>query len=318
MSEHMSTKATELAEEALLGVAPPDAADRIAGQAPRTDTGPTSAWKLLLRNKIAMLGLAMIAVWTLGAIFVDVLSPYTATQTDAGPLLAPPSWSHLFGTDNFGRDILTRVLAGARISLWTGLIAVAISAVVGVPLGAIAGYVGGRWGGLIMRVMDVLLAFPSLVLAMAIAAALGPGVSSAMIAVGIVGIPEFARIIYGQVRSLREKDFVEAARAIGLTGPVILRRHIIPNGLAPIMVRATLGMGYAILTAASLSFIGLGAQTPSPEWGVLISDGRGYIITGEWWMTTFAGIAIATSIIGFNLLGDGLRDVLDPRLRTSR
>jgi peptide/nickel transport system permease protein len=169
-----------------------------------------------------------------------------------------------------------------------------------------------------MRVMDVLLAFPSLVLAMASAAALGPGMTSAMIAVGVVGIPEFARIVYGQTRSLRERDFVEAGRAMGLRDRTILIRHIIPNTVAPILVRSSLGMGYAILTAASLSFIGLGAQPPTPEWGVMISDGRGYIISGEWWMTVFPGIAIATSILGFNLLGDGLRDVLDPRLRTSR
>jgi peptide/nickel transport system permease protein len=166
-------------------------------------------------------------------------------------------------------------------------------------------------------VMDVLLAFPSLVLAMAVAAALGPGISSAMIAVGIVGIPEFARITYGQTISLKQREFVEAGRALGLSSSTILIRHIVPNAIAPLVVRATLGMGYAILTAAALSFIGLGAQPPTAEWGVMISDGRGYIISGEWWLTFFPGLAIATSILGFNLLGDALRDVLDPRLRTT-
>jgi len=278
---------------------------------------PTTTLRLLLRNRLAVAGLVFIALWTVGALFSGLL-PYDATQPGAGGLLSPPSLAHPFGTDNFGRDILTRVLAGGRISLWTGLIAVSISLLAGVPLGAFAGYVRGRAGGLVMRVMDMLLAFPSLVLAMAIAAALGPGMISAMVAVGIVGVPEFARIVYGQTLSLRERDFVEAGHAIGLPGRSILIRHIIPNALAPILVRATLGMGYAILTAASLSFIGLGAQPPDPEWGVLIADGRGYIISGEWWMTTFPGLAIATSILGFNLLGDGLRDVLDPRLRTSR
>jgi len=282
-----------------------------------TAVKPQTTTRLLLRNRLAVVGLAFIALWTLGALLSGLL-PYGATQPGAGGLLSPPSLAHPFGTDNFGRDILARVLVGGRISLWTGLIAVGISLLVGVPLGAFAGFVRGRAGGLVMRVMDMLLAFPSLVLAMAIAAALGPGMVSAMVAVGIVGIPEFARIVYSQTLSLRERDFVEAGHAIGLPGRSILIRHIVPNALAPILVRATLGMGYAILTAASLSFIGLGAQPPDPEWGVLISDGRGYIISGEWWMTTFPGLAIATSILGFNLLGDGLRDVLDPRLRTSR
>jgi peptide/nickel transport system permease protein len=284
---------------------------------PETVLRPTTTTRLLLRNRLAVVGLAFIALWTLGALLAGLL-PYGATQPGAGGLLSPPSLAHPFGTDNFGRDILARVLAGGRISLWTGLIAVSISLLVGVPLGAFAGFVRGRAGGLVMRVMDMLLAFPSLVLAMAIAAALGPGMISAMVAVGIVGVPEFARIVYGQTLSLRERDFVEAGHAIGLPGRSILIRHIVPNALAPILVRGTLGMGYAILTAASLSFIGLGAQPPDPEWGVLISDGRGYIISGEWWMTTFPGLAIATSILGFNLLGDGLRDVLDPRLRTTR
>ncbi|TYC19841.1 ABC transporter permease [Micromonospora sp. MP36] len=278
---------------------------------------PTTAWRLLVRNRLAMVGLVFIAIWTIGALVAGLL-PYSPTATGAGGLLEPPSAAHLFGTDNFGRDILARVLAGGRISLWTGLIAVGISLLIGVPIGAISGFLGGVVGAVLMRVMDVLLAFPSLVLAMAIAAALGPGLASAMIAVGVVGIPEFARIVYSQTRSLRERDFVEAGRAIGLRDRTILTRHIIPNTVAPILVRATLGMGYAILTAASLSFIGLGAQPPTPEWGVMISDGRGYIISGEWWMTIFPGLAIATSILGFNLIGDGLRDVLDPRLRTSR
>lgn len=284
---------------------------------PETALKPRTTARLLLRNRLAVVGLVCIALWTLGALLSGLL-PYGATQPGAGGLLSPPSLAHPFGTDNFGRDILARVLAGGRISLWTGLIAVAISLLVGVPLGAFAGFVRGRAGGLVMRVMDMLLAFPSLVLAMAIAAALGPGMVSAMVAVGIVGIPEFARIVYSQTVSLRERDFVEAGHAIGLPGRSILARHIVPNAMAPILVRATLGMGYAILTAASLSFIGLGAQPPDPEWGVLIADGRGYIISGEWWMTTFPGLAIATSILGFNLLGDGLRDVLDPRLRTSK
>ena len=280
----------------------------------RTATGTLS---LLLRNPSAMVGVAIILFWTLGGLVALFASPYDPNQTGVGPLLSPPSGEHLFGTDNFGRDIFSRVLAGARVSLWTGLIAVAVSLVVGLPIGAIAGYVRGTTGMVLMRIMDMLLAFPSLLLAMALAVALGPGLGSAMIAVGVVGIPEFARIMYGQTVALREREFVEASRAIGLGDGVILFRHILPNGMAPIMVRSALGMGYAILTAAALSFIGLGAQPPLAEWGVMISDGRGYIISGEWWMTFFPGLAIATSILAFNLLGDGLRDTLDPRLRTS-
>ncbi|SCL21791.1 peptide/nickel transport system permease protein [Micromonospora pallida] len=290
---------------------------RPVASADQARSRPTTAWRLLVRNRLAMVGLVFIAIWTIGALLANLL-PYSPTETGVGGLLEPPSSEHLFGTDNFGRDILARVLAGGRISLWTGLIAVGISLLIGVPIGAISGFVGGAVSTVLMRVMDVLLAFPSLVLAMAIAAALGPGLASAMVAVGVVGIPEFARIVYSQTRSLRERDFVEAGRALGLRDRTILIRHIVPNTVAPILVRATLGMGYAILTAASLSFIGLGAQPPTPEWGVMISDGRGYIISGEWWMTLFPGIAIATSILGFNLIGDGLRDVLDPRLRTSR
>jgi peptide/nickel transport system permease protein len=281
-------------------------------------TTSTTPWRLLLRNRLALTGLILVAIWTVGGLLAGVLTRYGPLDPDRGALLQPPSLGHLFGTDNFGRDILSRVLYGARLSLWTGLIAVAISLAIGVTLGAIAGFTRNWVGGTIMRVVDVLLAFPQLLLAMAVAAALGPGTSSAMIAVGVVGIPEFARIMYGQTLSLREREFVEAGHAVGLTGRQIVVRHIVPNALAPIMVRATLGMGYAILTAASLSFIGLGVQPPTPEWGVLIADGRGYIVTGEWWLTALPGLAIATSILGFNLLGDGLRDVLDPRLRTSQ
>jgi peptide/nickel transport system permease protein len=281
-----------------------------------TRPGRTTVVSLLLRNRLAVLGMVLVLLWTVGALVVG-LSPYGPEETGVGPRLSPPTLAHPFGTDNFGRDILTRVLDGGQVSLWTGLLAVGISIAVGVPVGGISGFVGGRFGNAAMRVMDVLLAFPSLVLAMAIAASLGPGMTSAMIAVGIVGIPEFARIMYSQTVSLRERDFVEAGHAIGLSRMTIFWRHVAPNSLAPVLVRATLGMGYAILTAASLSFIGLGAQPPLAEWGVMISDGRGYIISGEWWMTVFPGLAIATSILGFNLLGDGLRDVLDPRLRTS-
>ncbi|WP_245954377.1 ABC transporter permease [Paenibacillus flagellatus] len=288
--------------------------------ASKTRDGHTalSTVRLLLRNRLATIGLLFIVLWTLLALLAPAIAPYDPNVPNTLDKLQAPSASHLFGTDNFGRDIFSRVLYGAQISIWSGLIAVGISFCIGVPLGGIAAYYGGALGNVIMRLMDMLLAFPSLVLAMAIAASMGPGLSSAMIAVGIVGVPEFARLMHGQTISLREKEFVEAGRAIGLNDSVILFRHILPNALAPLMVRATLGMGFAILTAASLNFLGLGVQPPTAEWGAMISEGRGYIISGQWWIVSFPGLAIATSILGFNLLGDGLRDVLDPRLRSSK
>ncbi|MEK5492208.1 ABC transporter permease [Paenibacillus sp. FSL R7-0297] len=285
---------------------------------PAAAVKPKTLLSLLLHNRLAALGLTFILIWTVVAIIAPWLAPHDPYVTDMANKLQAPSSSHWFGTDNFGRDILSRVLYGARISIWTGLIAVSISFVIGVPLGGIAAYYGGRTGTIIMRLMDVLLSFPSLVLSMAIAASIGAGLSSAMIAVGIVGIPEFARLMFGQTVSLREKEYIEASRAIGVKNTVILYRHILPNALAPLMVQATLGMGFAILTASSLSFLGLGVRPPIAEWGAMISEGREYIISGQWWLVTFPGLSIATSILGFNLLGDGFRDVLDPRLRSGK
>ncbi|MBY0010321.1 ABC transporter permease [Paenibacillus typhae] len=285
---------------------------------PEAAAKPRTLWSLLLRNRLAALGLTFIFIWTVIAIIAPWIAPHDPYATNMANKLQAPSASHWFGTDNFGRDILSRVLYGARISIWTGLIAVGISFVIGVPLGGIAAYYGGRTGTIIMRLMDILLSFPSLVLSMAIAASIGAGLTSAMIAVGIVGIPEFARLMFGQTVSLREKEYIEASRAIGVKNTVILYRHILPNALAPLMVQATLGMGFAILTASSLSFLGLGVKPPVAEWGAMISEGREYIISGQWWLVTFPGLSIATSILGFNLLGDGFRDVLDPRLRSGK
>ncbi len=274
--------------------------------------------RLLMKNRLAMLGFGFIIIWTILAVIAPLVAPYGPTLTDTASKLQAPNAAHWFGTDNFGRDVLSRVLYGARISIWTGLIAVAISFCIGVPLGGIAAYYGGRIGNVIMRLMDILLAFPSLVLSMAIAASIGAGLTSAMIAVGVVGIPEFARLMYGQTISLKEKEYIEASRAIGVKDKVILFRHILPNALAPLLVQATLGMGFAILTASSLSFLGLGVKPPIAEWGAMIAEGREYIISGQWWLVTFPGLGIATAILGFNLLGDGLRDVLDPRLRSGK
>lgn len=273
--------------------------------------------RLLVSNRLSMIGLLLIVFWIGLALLAPLISPYSPIEPDLANKLMPPSVTHWFGTDNFGRDIFTRIAYGAKYTIWSGVAAVAISFCVGTVLGAIAGYYGGALGSIIMRVMDMFLAFPALVLAMAIAASIGPGLTSAMIAVSVVGIPEYVRLMYGQTMLLREKEFVEAGRAIGLKNSVILFRHILPNALAPLIVRATLGIGFAILISSSLNFLGLGVKPPIAEWGAMIAEGRQYIVSGEWWIVSFPGLAIATSILGFNLIGDGLRDVLDPRLRSS-
>ncbi|OMF04349.1 peptide ABC transporter permease [Paenibacillus sp. FSL H7-0331] len=273
---------------------------------------------LMMHNRLAMVGLLFIAGWIVLALLAPFIAPYAPNEPNLLAKLKPPSAEHWFGTDNFGRDIFSRILYGAQYTIWSGMVAVGISFCIGVPLGGIAAYYGGWIGNVIMRVMDMFLAFPALVLAMAIAASIGPGLLSAMIAVSVVGIPEYVRLMYGQTMLLREKEFVEAGRAIGLKDSIILYRHILPNALAPLIVRATLGIGFAILISSSLNFLGLGVKAPTAEWGAMIAEGRRYITSGEWWIVSFPGLAIATSIMGFNLLGDGLRDVLDPRLRTRR
>jgi peptide/nickel transport system permease protein len=225
-----------------------------------------------------------------------------------------PSREHLFGTDEFGRDILSRIIHGSRISLQVGLIAVSISVVLGGFFGAVAGFYGGRIDNLIMRGMDILLSIPSILLAIAIAASLGPGLYNMMVAVGISTTPQYARIIRGSVLSLRGQEFVEAAKAVGSSDTRIIMKHILPNCLAPIIVQSTLGVASAILTAAGLSFIGLGIQPPTPEWGAMLSGGREYIRDYAY-MTIFPGLAIMITILALNFLGDGLRDVLDPKLK---
>lgn len=278
---------------------------------------PVGFTRLLLRNRLSTIGLLLIVIWIALGLLVPLTTPYSPIEPDVANKLMPPNASHWFGTDNFGRDIFTRIAYGAKYTIWSGMAAVAISFCMGTVLGAIAGYYSGMLGNIVMRVMDMFLAFPALVLAMAIAASIGPGLTSAMIAVSVVGIPEYVRLMYGQTILLREKEYVEAGQAIGLKNSVILFRHILPNALAPLIVRATLGVGFAILISSSLNFLGLGVKPPTAEWGAMISEGRKYIISGEWWIVSFPGLAIATSILGFNLIGDGLRDVLDPRSRSS-
>lgn len=231
--------------------------------------------------------------------------------------LAAPSATHPFGTDQYGRDVLTRIIHGAHFSLSIGLISVGIGVTLGGALGLLAGYAGPWTDNIVMRLIDVQLAFPSILLAMGIVSVLGPSLENAMIAVGISSIPSYARVMRGSVLSTKELTFVEAARCVGSRHHQIMIRHILPNVVAPMIVLASLGMASAILTASGLSFIGLGAQAPTPEWGAILNDGRQYF-SRAWWITTFPGLAIMIAVLAMNLIGDGLRDALDPRLRDQR
>lgn len=265
------------------------------------------------RNKRAMVGLVIMAVMIVIALLAPILAPegYDAQNLDDAFLF--PSWAHPFGTDNLGRDVLVRVMYGAQISLRLGLLSVAVSAVGGVIIGAISGYYGGRIDNIFMRVMDVFQAIPPMLLAIAIAAILGPGLTNAMIAIGISGVPGFARLIRASILSVRENEYIEAARAVTATDARIIVKHILPNILSPILVQTSLSIANAILVASSLSFIGLGAQPPLPEWGAMISGARGYI-RDYWYLVTLPGVAIILAVVSFNLIGDGIRDALDPRL----
>ncbi len=275
------------------------------------------AWRAglrhLRRSHAAMIGLGIIFFWIFVALFAPRLSPYDPLAQDLMHRLQPPSSTHWFGTDELGRDIFSRVLYGARISMPLGMVVVALSSLIGMIIGGISGYVGGGVDEIIMRVADVFLAFPSLVLAMAITAALGPGLNNAMLAIVVVLWPTYARVIRGQVLAVKSRDYIEAARAIGAPSRRILLRHIFPNSYTPVFVKASLDVGAAILIAAGLSFIGLGAQPPIPEWGAMVSMGRQKF--AQWWIATFPGLAMFTVVMGFNFLGDGLRDLLDPRIR---
>ena len=253
-------------------------------------------------------------IFGLCALLAPVLPlPDPLAQTLSVRLL-PPSPAHWLGTDQLGRDLLSRLIFGARISLTVGVVVVAIAGLVGTLVGLIAGYWGGMVSELLMRLTDIFFAFPSLILAMAIAGALGPSLTNVMIAIAAVSWPVYARLVRGQVLTLRQREFIEAARSVGASTPRILLQHILPNALSPILVQASFDMGNAILSAAGLSFIGFGAQPPTPEWGVMISEGRQYIST-QFWLSAFPGLAILLVVTAFNLVGDGVRDILDPRLR---
>jgi len=271
-------------------------------------------WRRLKRNRAAIVGGIIVLLFVATAILAPWLSPYHPNEGDLTKRLKAPDREHLLGTDPLGRDILSRVIYGARISLQIQIVAVVIAMFVGTILGMVGGYYGGTFDNLIMRLMDILLAFPGIFLAIAIIAVLGPGLTNLMLAAGIYSIPQFARIVRGSVLSLKEKEFVEAARAVGEKDFNILFRYLLPNSMAPIIVQTTLRMATVLLTASGLSFLGLGVQPPTPEWGAMLSNARAYLITAPH-VATVPGLAIMLVVMGFNLFGDGLRDSLDPRLR---
>ncbi|MCI2429510.1 ABC transporter permease [Candidatus Acetothermia bacterium] len=270
-------------------------------------------WRRLRKSPSAMLGLAIVLLFMGAGLLAEWIAPYDPLRPDFGRAREGPSSDSLLGRDELGRDILSRIIYGARISLWIGFIAVAIGVALGVPLGAISGYYG-RLDIFVQRLVDIMLAFPGLLLAIVLISILGVGLSNVMIAIGVASIPTYARLVRSSVLSLREMDYVSAAKALGMGDGRIIFRHILPNCLAPIIVQSTLQIATAILFAAGLGFLGLGAKPPMPEWGVMLSTGRDYL--RDWpHISTFPGLAIMLSVLGFNLLGDGLRDIFDPRLR---
>ncbi|TRZ67740.1 MAG: ABC transporter permease [Methanothrix sp.] len=270
---------------------------------------------VLKKSPTAIVGIVIILTVAILAAFAPWVSPYGPTDTNLYSRMEPPSTKHLLGTDNFGRDLLSRIICGSRVSLQVGIISVAIGMISGVAFGLMAGYSGGILEVLIMRFMDLLLSFPGILLAIAVVATIGPGLVQVMIAVGIASIPGFARVTHGKVLSIKQMDYVEAARGLGASGAGIMVRHILPNALTPIIVLATLNIAGAIIMEAALSFLGIGVQPPSPTWGIILSDGRRSMQTAPW-ISTFSGLAIMFTVLGFNLFGDGLRDIMDPK--TSR
>ena len=298
------------------GVSQPtlDALAVVSGSARESRSLWSDARSRLLRNPVAMAGGAVSILLILVAFAAPYIAPYDPVHQDLANSLAGPSMAHLAGTDVHGRDIFSRIIYGTRISLRIGFLGMLLGCVAGVILGLVAGYYGGWWDTVIMRLMDVQMAFPGLLVAICIIAIIGPGLENVILAVGIFSVPLFARVTRGQILSLKEQEFIVAARMMGAQDGRIMLSHLLPNAVAPLLVLCTLRIATAILTAASLSFLGLGAQPPIPEWGAMLSDGRAYLSIAPHVATT-PGLAILITVLAFNLLGDGLRDALDPRLK---
>ena len=269
----------------------------------------------LVANRLAVAGLVVLSLLVIVGIFGEVIAPYGINDIDIANRLQGPSGSHWFGTDDLGRDTLSRVLIAARVSLQVGFIAVGFALAIGVPIGLVAGYYRGAVDSVLMRMMDVLFSFPAILLAIAILAVLGPGIGNAMIAIGIVYTPIFARITRGSVLVVSEEVYIRAARSLGATNGRIIFRHILPNVLAPIIVQTTLSLAFAILSEAALSFLGLGVQPPNPAWGRMLADGQSFFQQNPW-MGIFPGLAILVTVMAFNFVGDGLRDALDPKQKS--
>ncbi len=285
---------------------------------PARSEGRTHAIRYFLRKNPRMLvGVVLLAILLFVALFAPLIAPYDPIKVVVTDALEPPSIDHLLGTDDLGRDVFSRVLWGSRVSLSVGLISVTIGFLVGVTIGLLAGYLGGTFDLLAMRVIDALLAFPALVLAIAITAALGPQIQNAMIAIGVVAVPGYARLTRGQVLAVRSREYIAAARTVGVPPLRIVLRHIFPNIANSLVVQATLATAFAILAEAALSFLGLGPQPPYPSWGQDINYSQRYLANMKWWMSAGPGIAIFIAVFTFNFLGDALRDALDPRLRRS-
>lgn len=272
-------------------------------------------WNGLKKNRLAMVGLFLIILLLFVTIFADFIAPYGVDDQDLTRAFTAPCKEFIFGTDHVGRDIFSRIVYGSRYSLMIGAVAATLSAVIGMLIGSLAGFYGGKTDNILMRFIDIMLAIPSTLLGISIVAALGNGIRNVIIAVAIGAVPAYARIVRASILSVKEQEYIEAARSIGASDFRIIIHHILPNCLAPIIVQITMSVAKAILEASALSFIGLGVQPPSAEWGAMLSDGRAYI-RKAWWIVTFPGLAIATLIFGLNLFGDGLRDALDPKLKT--
>ncbi|MEB2358831.1 ABC transporter permease [Bacillus pumilus] len=270
--------------------------------------------KLFFQHKLAVIGTVIVFLFLILAIFAPLIAPFGINEQSLGERFSAPSAAHWFGTDDFGRDIFSRVVHGARISLWVGFFSVLGSVILGTLLGLIAGYGGRVLDAVISRVFDILLAFPSILLAIAIVSILGPSLQNALIAIAIINVPTFGRLVRSKVLSIKQEEYVLAAKAVGMSHRRIVLRHILPNSMVPVIVQATLAIGTAIIEAAALGFLGLGAQAPSPEWGKMLADARPYLVQAPWTLI-FPGVAIMLTVLGFNLMGDGLRDTLDPKMK---
>jgi peptide/nickel transport system permease protein len=299
---------------------PDDVAGTRTGALEAPTGEPTPRWRetlaLLFTNRLAAAGVVILGLLVVVALVAPWVIPFGANEQVPGARLQPPSAAHWFGTDNLGRDVFSRVLLGSRVSLQVGFIAVGISTLAGTTIGLLAGYVGGVVDSILMRLMDVVFSFPVILLAIAIVAVLQPSLFNVQLAVAVVFTPIFARIVRGSVLSVREEVYVRAARSLGASDVRIVVRHVLPNVAAPLIVQVSLSLAFAILTEAALSYLGIGIQPPRPAWGADLQAAQGFLRSGAWWMAVFPGLAILSTVMAFNLLGDGLRDALDPKQRS--